>query len=168
MRVVYENEATLSAENANRVAIERELGGLLVKVPLNYGVDWALINPNRSGIVERWVELKARTNVYNAYSTYAISAMKVTRAMQLQDRTNIPAVLVVRFSDGVYTTYFKRFMEPPVIIRMGGRSDRGDVEDQEPMWHIPIEKLSRFMDAPRGGEAVNSNGNGKDRTDEKP
>lgn len=155
-RPIYENEATLSSENANRVAIEHVLGGKLIKLPVQYGLDWAMVN--HLNTIEKWVELKARTGPSTLYSTYAISSMKVQRALQLERETGLPALLVVRFSDGVYTTYFKRFTERSVVIRMGGRTDRNDPEDQEPMWHIPTGKLTRVLDAVPGGEAVKVEG----------
>lgn len=141
MRPVYETEATLIAEAMTRTKIEGALGGILVKLPVRYALDWGLANPARSNTIERWVELKARSNTYRTYSTYALSAEKVMRALELEERTGIPGILVVRFTNGVYMAYFKRFVEKPVVIRIGGRADRDDPQDQEPMWHLPIDKL---------------------------
>lgn len=141
MRQIYENEASLLTEAVTRAHIERALGGTLMKLPTRYALDWGLANPACSNNIEKWVELKGRANNYRAYATYAISVEKVARALELEERTGLPSILVVRFTNGAYMAYFKRFLEKPVVIRMGGRSDRDDPQDQEPMWHLPIEKL---------------------------
>lgn len=150
MRPVYETPSDLKREESLRVELGRALGGELVKLPKQYGVDWALIDANHN--VTRWVELKTRNVAHNYYSTYFISLGKVQRAMQLQRDTGIGALLVVEFVDGVYTLPFDQCYGPPMVIRMGGRWDRIDWQDIEPMVHINTGRMTLIEGViPRGG-----------------
>lgn len=147
-------------EDISRVA--QALGGTLVKLADNYGVSWALTHPERGNTVQKWVELFARKQESHQYPTFSMPLSKVMNALHLESHTAIPALLVVRFADGIVTTYFNSFLDSPRIIRAQPKDKESIGID--PMWHIPVERMRRILDieppsAPAGG------GTGTERTE---
>lgn len=103
-----------------------------VQMPKRYPVDYALIDGY--GTFHEWLEIKCRTNAMGAYPDYMVSLEKVRGMFDLARFTALPARLIVRWEDCLGSLTF------PVTydIRMGGRKDRGDAQDMEPMAHFAV------------------------------
>lgn len=106
------------------------------KLPIQYRVDYAL---TRAEAIVALAEVKKRRVNSDTYRTIILSAKKVWAAQDQAERLRVPALFVVAFNDKM--GYVK--LDADVIdgYRMGGRFDRGDVEDSEIVAHIPIEKF---------------------------
>lgn len=96
-------------------------------------VDFALLQNEK---VSGWAEVKRRYNSSNKYSTLAISADKIAAGKIKSIATNRPYFLIIGWDDCL--GYIEIKPEDEFEIKIGGRRDRGDDADTEPMIHIPI------------------------------
>ena len=145
MRPRYET-ATDRLVEAEVAAMLRDQHQLVChKLPISYRVDWIvyapgpLVNPNR---LHGFIELKGRKIPRNQYPTLILSLAKYAAGCDLARITNTAFWVAARWTDGVG---FCRVDDLVADIQMGGRTDRGDSADIEPVIHIPI---SEFQDAP--------------------
>ena len=119
------------------------------KLPSKYYVDFAAIH--KDGITA-WVEIKCRNNNHNLYKTYMISMDKVIHGLSFAEKTNKDFTLFVRWKDVIGWVTIDSIDK--YSIEIGGRKDRGDTQDVEPVIHIPIEdfKIITWPDG-EGGHA---------------
>jgi hypothetical protein len=72
------------------------------------------------------------------YATYAISARKIESMLSQAHHLGLNALLIARWTDAV--GWHK--IQPGYEVRVGGRRDRGDQADIEPMCHIPVSRFN--------------------------
>lgn len=130
MRPTYENEQSLAVEEKTMAAAAKVWGVDYQKLPKQYRIDWAL---SRKKIV-CWCECKRRWNNKDAYPTLILSLSKVMHGVEMYKATEIPFVVIVEWNDGIYWNKIDKVGE----IGFGGRKDRGDWQDIEPVVHIPV------------------------------
>ena len=95
--------------------------------------DYAAI---RNDDVMAFIEMKTRKNEMNKYPTYMISFTKVFKAKQLNQ-----VLLIVKWADAVG---FTSLHDCKPSIKIGGRKDRKDPADIEPVALIPIKDFQRI------------------------
>ena len=105
------------------------------KLPIAYKADYALL---RGGELKAFAEIKCRKVAHDKYDTIILSLLKWHDINALAQRVKVPAMLVVRYTDGVYTIPMR---EVPDSIEIGGRVDRGDDRDVEPVVHYRVERM---------------------------
>lgn len=131
MRPRYERPRDLV--NERKVAERMAQRGIeLRKLPISYRLDFAMF---RDGKLRGFAEVKTRNNRHDTYPTLMISLGKVMAARQLAEVSETRSVLLVQYLDGLYWCNFAS----PFEVAMGGRWDRGDDDDVEPVAHFPIE-----------------------------
>jgi len=108
------------------------------KMPKQYHLDYCLMVGEA---VTGFCEVKIRKNTYDKYRTYILSLAKVSAAKNLQDACGLSSVLVVKWKDRTGYTSFNYGW--PVLV--GGRIDRGDWQDVEPVVHIPLSDF-KYLD----------------------
>lgn len=132
MRPRYESAADRSAENRIfRILRERE-GVEFRKLPMQYRLDAAVF---RDGNLRGFAEIKRRTHCRGTYSTYLISLSKVIAARGLSQATGLKCLLFVDWTDELGCISF----DAPYELGWGGRTDRNDGQDVEPVAFYPIE-----------------------------
>ena len=134
-RPIYETKQDREKENelAQRVS---ELWGVKAKAnPRQYPIDYTFLNAD--GGIEGFAEIKIRTHKCGTFSTYIISAMKLTNARMLSKATGLDVILIVKWSCG--SIGFIDMATEADRIGWGGRSDRNDSQDQEPVVHWDLE-----------------------------
>jgi Holliday junction resolvase-like predicted endonuclease len=132
-RPKYETQA--DRNNEQRVAdLLAEKGYTLVKLPLQYKLDFAIIEDELDKVVG-FAELKARTVEMNKYPTAMISLAKVVKAHDISACTNLPSYFIVLYKDALARINFASEFS----INIGGRSDRGDPQDRDVCAYYPIE-----------------------------
>ena len=90
-----------------------------------------------------FVEVKIRTTPMNAYKTYLVSSAKMENLQA--SAAGHKAALLVRWTDAMAVYYVQPEGVPAdVRVEMGGRRDRGQTNDIELVWHIPIYKFKRI------------------------
>jgi len=132
LRPIYENGETRAAEEATIRRAADRWGVEYAKLPIQYRIDWALL---RDGKVAAWCECKRRHNRQSKYSSLMLSLSKVTHGLELASQTGLPFLVVVEWDDCL--AYWKA--DRISGVRIGGRVDRGDWQDVEPVVDIGIE-----------------------------
>jgi len=140
MRPYYENQRDLTNENLVATAL-KEKGLDFVKMPVSYRLDFAMLH---KGKVRGFAEVKTRNNRHDKYPTLMISLGKVMAARQLSEATGTRSILFVKFLDGLYWCDFAS----PFNLEIGGRKDRQDDADIEPVAHFAISAFRRFGKSP--------------------
>ena len=138
MRQQYETEQTLAAERQVVESVKHP-DEQAVKLPKQYRIDFALVF---DGSVKRFVEVKCRTNHSTQFDTYIISLAKVSAAKHLAQVTKLPVFLVVKWNDATGCVLLDQVESSHITF--GGRYDRGDWQDEEPLVHIPISDFFMF------------------------
>ena len=151
-RPVYETREDLAAEEETAKTIgetlQREDPSLyLIKTRALYPYDYLMMkkqpdDKNGSWVlstVEGLIEIKVRTNVFKKYPTYMISLQKVVNCVSHADIIGCDFFLYVQWTDGIGCWKFDR---DQYTTGIGGRTDRNDRMDEEPVIYIPIENFS--------------------------
>ena len=134
MRTMYENDLNLTSEKKVISYISESWGVASFKLPLSYKLDYSMY---RNGKLVGFAEVKCRTHNFGTFPTYIISLSKVMKARSLGKFTNTTPILLVSWLDKIaYLDFFSTF-----TIKQGGRSDRKDWQDQEPMCHYDLKEF---------------------------
>lgn len=139
MRPIYETQGDLSREAGVAHHIGNAWGCSMQKLQPRDAFDYAAM---RGDEIVGFVEIKNRTNPMGRYPTYMISMTKLATAQSIYLATYVPCVLVVKWSDCIGWISLNN---AEVVLKMGGRSDRNDPQDTEPVCHID---MSRFRIVP--------------------
>jgi hypothetical protein len=145
----YHNERDLVAEREIAAEIEAACGIQLQTTILSewaYRIDFCLSGGWRKPVLG-YAEVKNRPNlVYRKYSGYQIAAHKVAFAQLLRaSGIDVKSWAFVRAQDGAI--YCAEFGHKPLRQILGGRTDRGNVYDVEPMAIIPWEDFQPLAKA---------------------
>lgn len=137
MRPQYESEKDLIAERAViKTAFPNDS---IQKIPKSYGADFVV---DRNGKLLCWVEVKCR-NAF--YAQPFISLQKMLKSVELSERTLRPFYLIFSFpNDQMFAKQVTR--ADLVNLQMGGRKDRGDWQDVEPMVMFKIKDFKPLKD----------------------
>lgn len=137
-RPLYETSGDRGREDGVRRLIERRWNCTATKLPMQYHLDFGLY---RGGELVAFAEVKCRKTPFANYPTYIISLSKVVAALDLSAAAGrVPALLVVNWADVV--GWVNLAQAGDWKVRSGGRTDRGDWQDVEPVVEIPIEEFS--------------------------
>lgn len=144
-RPIYELQVDLTHENKMKTFLEAKWNCTLHKVPLKYQVDWLAM---RGKDPMAFVEFKHREKLsIDAYPRYMISLDKWMKAKQLCKEVEIPFIMVITFTEGTYYGVFAHNGLYDVTYGFGGRYDRGDAQDVEPMIYLPLKKFMKIEGA---------------------
>jgi hypothetical protein len=137
-RPTYETEADRSREEQVAEYLESRWGLARRKLPIKDRFDYAFLDKSRH--IDRYVEIKCRSHNIGKYPTIMLSSSKVLTAKAVSFFLGIPCYLVVRFGDGtIHSVIMSAGGHLPPEI--GGRFDRGDPQDVEPVVHYPVNLL---------------------------
>ena len=133
MRTQYESKEDRTVE---KKLIHDYVSTGALKLPKSYGFDFMVLEHGPK-LPEVW-EVKRRKK---RYSTWFVSLLKLLKA-QHYEALGIKAYALVEIEGKVYTL---RFTETPHYIEWGGRSDRNDSADQEPMVHYKLNNMKEIV-----------------------
>ena len=132
MRTLYETVDDLRSEKNVIGYVSQCWNVVSFKLPMSYKIDYVMY---RNGSPLGFAEVKVRTHTFGTFPTYIISLAKVMEARRLGRETNTTPILIVSWTDKVgYLDFFSHHQ-----IKQGGRSDRNDWQDQEPMCHFDLK-----------------------------
>lgn len=136
-------ESSVDIENETRVlrTLEQAWHPVIIsRLPKKYTIDaYAQFNGGHSA----WVEVKCRSVASTDYDTYMISLRKVLEG--IQHASLFPSstfILVVEWTDGLFYCVVPEAL-PQSRVSFGGRTDRDDREDTEPVVLIPVSEFVR-------------------------
>lgn len=136
-RSLYETSSDRRSEKQILDYVSNRWGIVYHKLPMSYKLDYSAY---RNGNLAGWAEVKCRTHKFGEFPTYIISLAKVLEARRLAYETNTTSILLVAWLDVLaYLDFFSSF-----TVQQGGRSDRGDWQDQEPMAHFNLNDFKKI------------------------
>ena len=148
VRPLYETSADRIRENRVAGIISQKLNVKLVKLPIRYSVDYAAYDPE-TRLLKSWHEIKCRNYAslqFFKYDHLILSLAKVMSGLQLAQTTEKPFYIYWSFLDN--SIYFieitTELVKEVANIKSGGRIDRGNPQDTEPMICFPKDMLKRF------------------------
>jgi hypothetical protein len=147
-RPLYETQADRRREASVAQIISKKLNVKLVKLPIRYSVDYAAYDPE-TRLLKSWHEIKCRNYAslqLFKYEHLILSLAKVMSGLQLAQTTEKPFYIFWSFLDrSIYCLEITgELIKEVADVRSGGRIDRGDPQDVEPMICFPKEMLVRF------------------------
>lgn len=140
MRPLYETKQDLHNEQQVADILSLEWGVEVVKLPIKYGADYGIY---KGGILRGWMEIKCRNVPSTKYPDVILSVEKWSKAMHFAQMTASKFILVVAFTDGIF--YSEESKQQYRDAHYGGRTDRKDWQDMEPVVRIPIEDFKRVV-----------------------
>lgn len=139
-RPVYETKVDMTHEASVAECLANAWDCGIKKLPRLYACDFAAMRGND---VSAWLEIKFRNA---SYPTYLISLHKWMKGIELSEATEKPFILVVSWPvQNERVILFRALKREPVRVVLGGRKDRGDPADIEPMVEIPISQFKRLQ-----------------------
>ncbi len=135
MRPRYESYADRAAQERIIQRLQTITGLTAHSMPDRYPVDAALAQGKQ---LIAFVEIKARDHAYMAFATYILSLAKWASVQRLAEFGAAKTILVVKWTDD---TRYCVLPDYGLEVTMGGRDDRGDAQDMEPVAHIPIDQF---------------------------
>lgn len=110
------------------------------KLPKSYQIDYGVYDGDKA--LKMVCEIKSRNIKLKTYPDLILSAHKMHELVNWHTR-GIAARLLYRLDDGLY---FYRVTTDAYQLNIteGGRTDRGDWQDIEPVYHIPTSSLTEL------------------------
>lgn len=133
-RPIYENAASRNAEREVAEFLQQRWNCTLRKLPMAYRVDCALF---KGGRLAGWIEIKCRGR---RYPEMFLSLHKYMSGRDLARASGVPFLIVYGFSDG--GIFSLKTTEDTPVIDIGGRQDRGDWQDVEPMVLLKLADMT--------------------------
>jgi len=133
VRPLYESNQDRINESSIAEKIAVAWGCDVNKTPPKAPYDYCV---TRGGLIKAIIEIKMRRNSHDHYPTFLLSVDKVVRCRQHAQLMRCPFVVVVQYTD---TLKWWRFAEGEFTAEIGGRFDRNDDLDIEPVIHVPIQ-----------------------------
>lgn len=131
---------------------EADVLGLLVatwnctaeKLPSRYEVDYILYHKDWTA----FLEIKCRSHSSTKFPTLFISVGKLVTGRVYAEAVKAHLLLVVRFTDCIMYVDLGKGAQCDLTkyeIRKGGRTDRNDPQDQEPVFHIKVADMHKLI-----------------------
>lgn len=136
MRPSYETSTDLGKEDAVAEMIGRLLGAEPQKLPSKYPFDRAFVQGKN---VVALAEIKCRSNKRDEYPTFFMSLAKWMACIRIAEFSGVPALIVVRWSDGICAMKMPDYGLP---VTFAGRSDRKDLDDMELVVEVPVKDFT--------------------------
>lgn len=144
-RPIYETQGDLTHENKMKAILEAKWNCTLNKLPIKYHLDWMAM---RGKEPMAFMEFKHREKLsIGAYPRYMMSLDKWMKAKQLCKQVEVPFIMVITFTEGTYYGVFPHNGLHDITYGFGGRYDRGDAQDVEPMVYLPLQKFIKLEGA---------------------
>lgn len=130
-RPQYETQRDLLNEREAISAIEAKFNCVAEKIPKRMKLDYALSREEAIAAFSEVKTVKYNIEDYVRFGGYFISLEKWQSARHLYETTGKPFVLCLNTPKGIYYAVFKDFTQSN--FKMGGRKDRNDPDDWEPL-----------------------------------
>lgn len=134
MRSKYQSEEDLKNEREVVAVLCDAWKCKAEKTPDFYPVDWSF---QKDREVKALGEIKCRDK---SYQTYMLSLHKFSEMCKQSETTGVPYLLIVRWPEKDVKVIRWVSVKRDIVLRVihGGRKDRGDPQDMEPMVEIDL------------------------------
>tara|TARA_R110002051_G_scaffold122596_2_gene195699 strand:- start:66 stop:530 length:465 start_codon:yes stop_codon:yes gene_type:complete len=143
-RPLYETAADLKHEQKLASRIEQGFAWSLRKMSRKYYLDFMAFRP--SGPAVAVIEVKRRHNPHNRYETVILSLAKYMKGAEYYNVLGLKFLFIVEFDNGCFKYEYKHGDATQLSIITGGRKDRNDPQDIEPVIHIPVHGMTPLFD----------------------
>jgi len=133
-RPVYETQQDRANERDVALALERAWRCDMRQLPRMYPCDLVAY---RGSEAKALIEVKRRKIKMGQYPTLHIGLGKIASLTSLR-ATGLPVILVAALDDAILS----HRINPPYPVVHGGRTDRGDSADQEPVCEIDFNEFT--------------------------
>jgi hypothetical protein len=139
MRQLYESKEDRSNERevASRLASIKACD--FKKLPMAYYIDWVFLRNQKPVAI---AEVKCRSNPSTQYPTLMLSLAKWMHGKQLAKELSVPFLVIIRWTDGIF--WHEASDKSLISHGFGGRTDRNDDQDVEPVVYIPINHFRKI------------------------
>lgn len=141
-RPLYESQADRDNEAKVAAAIARKYLMVEHHLPRFYHADYMFFRNWQVALV---AEVKCRKHAFGTYTTYMISLLKVMRTRELAAFCAVKALLFIQYYDRLVFVDLNDDRNSQWDIVWGGRTDRNDDQDQEPVMLIPMEHFKEIV-----------------------
>lgn len=145
MRAMLETSEDLNREEQFALDLQTKKKIQLVKLPIKLYADYAMVKHDKEidrDVVYGLVEIKIRNMTFGQHPTFMISKGKIDRIVNDWNLDRFMFVLCVRYIDTDASYRWDPNDLHQVVI--GGRTDRGDWQDTEPVYLIDHKLFKRF------------------------
>ena len=139
-RPIYETDEHRLAERSTADIIAAMYKLNMIPMPSKSQVDFMGWSEEKNR-VRAFFEIKRRKVNRLRYNTLMLSLHKVVAMDELERTTGIPVILAVTWNDGTGLLRISK-VERPLGIEIGGRWDRNDTQDVEPVVHFDVNKFN--------------------------
>lgn len=133
----YESSEDKRKEDEVAAAFAKAWGCDVLRNKEYYDIDRTL---TRDGVVKAFMEIKCRTK---KYASVFLSLNKWLMGRQMAKETGVPFIAAYGLPDGIYY-YVTRSEDPHFVVKVTGRTDRGDSNDIQPAVEIPLAEMKRL------------------------
>ncbi len=142
VRPIYETEENKKRQNDMRSILESKWSCVLQDLPYKYQLDWMAFKDKKPMAV---LEFKHREKLsFDAWPRYMISLDKWIRAREISQEMCLPFIMVITFTEGTYYGSFLHNESFDLSYMWGGRLDRNDAQDSEPMVLLPLKHFKKL------------------------
>ena len=139
MRPIY--ESSRDRENQERVARKLEIAWK-VKLKATEQLHFADYWVRKGGALVGIVEIKCRLGYYStSFPTLMIGTRKILNSQEYIADSDLKFILVPQWKDGIF---WRRILSDTTFkVEVGGRKDRGDPQDMEECFFIPVSSFKK-------------------------
>lgn len=148
-RTQYETEKDRIRQREVADALQNVWKCTCHEMPYSYILDFIAM---RGGKALAFIEVKCRKRAYEGAHSVGVALRKLLAADAYERATGLPSFFAVRFMLCGTVAYTKLEKRESIGIGIGGRTDRNDKDDVEPMIYIPISDFLCVATLNQGGE----------------
>ena len=139
IRPIYETSEHRASERRTADIIASSYNLSMIALPTKSQVDYMGWSDEECR-VRAFFEMKRRKVPRFRYETLMLSLHKVLAMMDIERSTGIPVMLAVTWDDGTGLLRVAN-TQKPLDVQIGGRRDRNDPQDVEPVVHFDVNKF---------------------------
>lgn len=140
-RPLYQTSESLARETEFARELSRLWGCRFEKLPIAYKVDFLMF---RNDEPRAWCEVKCREyemDQLEIMGGFMLSLAKWMEGKRLHEMTGLPFIVALQLPDGIW--YHKPTDFKYDGLKIGGRKDRGDWQDVEPVILLQRDRFTR-------------------------
>ena len=141
-RIFYESDEDLRNEKSIADHVASAYDMILKKMHMKMAIDYMAFDSMDTNALAV-IEVKRRKISSKKYKTVILSLAKFNKGIEFYNSNDLSFIFAVEFNDGIFS--YEYSPEDNFMIVFGGRKDRGDSQDIEPVIHIPIKRMEQLL-----------------------
>jgi len=139
VRKIYETEE--DRKNERRIVEEVLMEGeKALKMGYKHQIDFLVVDQQWRG--KSVIEVKKRKGTFGKYPDVMLSLLKWNKGIEFKRNNRLDFLFVVEWDDGIFMHRYEDLIH--YTIGIGGRTDRDDAQDIEPVVYVPNKKFTQM------------------------